>query len=51
MKMEWSGVIPAMTTAFNDDLSVDHEFAPKPTGNAHELAPLLGIDRCDNADA
>jgi 4-hydroxy-tetrahydrodipicolinate synthase len=26
MKMEWSGVIPALTTPFNEDLSVDHEF-------------------------
>jgi dihydrodipicolinate synthase/N-acetylneuraminate lyase len=26
MKMNWSGVIPAMTTAFHDDLSIDHEF-------------------------
>jgi 4-hydroxy-tetrahydrodipicolinate synthase len=26
MKMRWSGVIPAMTTAFHDDLTVDHEF-------------------------
>lgn len=24
--MNWQGVIPAMTTAFRDDLSVDHEF-------------------------
>lgn len=26
MKVDWQGVIPAMTTPFNDDLSVDHEF-------------------------
>jgi dihydrodipicolinate synthase/N-acetylneuraminate lyase len=29
MKMQWQGVIPAMTTAFRDDLSVDHEFVAK----------------------
>jgi len=26
MKMEWRGVIPALTTAFKEDLSVDFEF-------------------------
>jgi dihydrodipicolinate synthase/N-acetylneuraminate lyase len=26
MKMKWQGVIPAMTTAFKPDYSVDHEF-------------------------
>jgi 4-hydroxy-tetrahydrodipicolinate synthase len=26
MKMEWKGVIPAMTTPFQEDSSVDHEF-------------------------
>ncbi len=26
MTMKWSGVIPAMTTAFHEDLSVDHDF-------------------------
>jgi 4-hydroxy-tetrahydrodipicolinate synthase len=26
MKMKWTGVIPAMTTAFKPDYSVDHEF-------------------------
>jgi 1-pyrroline-4-hydroxy-2-carboxylate deaminase len=25
-KMEWRGVIPALTTAFNEDLSIDHAF-------------------------
>ncbi len=29
MSMSWRGVIPAMTTAFRDDLSVDHEFVGK----------------------
>jgi len=29
MKMKWSGVIPAMTTAFREDLSVDHEFVAR----------------------
>lgn len=29
MKMNWSGVIPAMTTAFREDLSVDHEFVAR----------------------
>src|SRR6476661_8737108 len=29
MKMEWSGVIPAMTTAFKEDLTVDHEFVAR----------------------
>ena len=27
--MKWRGVIPAMTTAFNPDLSVDHAFVAK----------------------
>src|SRR5947208_15906827 len=27
--MNWRGVIPAMTTAFRDDLSVDHDFVAK----------------------
>ena len=27
--MEWGGVIPAITTPFNEDLSVDHEFLAK----------------------
>ncbi len=26
MKMEWRGVIPAITTPFNEDLSIDHGF-------------------------
>jgi 1-pyrroline-4-hydroxy-2-carboxylate deaminase len=26
MKMQWSGVIPAVTTPFNADLSIDHDF-------------------------
>jgi 1-pyrroline-4-hydroxy-2-carboxylate deaminase len=26
MKMQWRGVIPAITTPFHEDLSVDHEF-------------------------
>ena len=25
-KMQWNGVIPALTTAFNEDLSIDHVF-------------------------
>lgn len=29
MKMQWGGVIPAMTTAFHDDLSIDHEFVAR----------------------
>jgi 4-hydroxy-tetrahydrodipicolinate synthase len=29
MTMTWHGVIPAMTTAFREDLSVDHEFVAK----------------------
>lgn len=29
MKMQWSGVIPAMTTAFREDLTVDHEFVAR----------------------
>jgi dihydrodipicolinate synthase/N-acetylneuraminate lyase len=29
MKMQWRGVIPAMTTAFKEDLTVDHEFVAK----------------------
>jgi 4-hydroxy-tetrahydrodipicolinate synthase len=29
MKMQWRGVIPAMTTPFHEDLSVDHEFLAK----------------------
>jgi len=29
MKMKWTGVIPAMTTAFKSDYSVDHEFIAK----------------------
>jgi 4-hydroxy-tetrahydrodipicolinate synthase len=29
MKMNWTGVIPAMTTAFNADYSVDHAFVAK----------------------
>lgn len=27
--MEWRGVIPAITTKFNDDLTIDHEFIAK----------------------
>src|SRR5262245_8271810 len=27
--MNWTGVIPAMTTAFRDDLSVDHDFVAR----------------------
>ena len=29
MKMKWTGVIPAMTTAFKADMSVDHAFIAK----------------------
>src|SRR5437867_2539993 len=29
MAMEWRGVIPAMTTAFKSDLSVDHAFVAR----------------------
>jgi dihydrodipicolinate synthase/N-acetylneuraminate lyase len=29
MKMKWAGVIPAITTPFREDLSVDHEFLAK----------------------
>jgi 4-hydroxy-tetrahydrodipicolinate synthase len=29
MTMHWSGVIPAMTTAFHADLTVDHEFVAR----------------------
>src|SRR6266700_3222338 len=29
MDMEWRGVIPAMTTAFKSDLSVDHAFVAR----------------------
>lgn len=29
MALTWQGVIPAMTTAFREDLSVDHEFVAK----------------------
>jgi 4-hydroxy-tetrahydrodipicolinate synthase len=29
MTMHWRGVIPAMTTAFRDDYSVDHDFVAK----------------------
>jgi 4-hydroxy-tetrahydrodipicolinate synthase len=29
MTMTWRGVIPAMTTAFREDLSVDHDFVAK----------------------
>jgi 4-hydroxy-tetrahydrodipicolinate synthase len=29
MSMQWKGVIPAMTTAFREDLSVDHEFVAR----------------------
>lgn len=29
MTMEWKGVIPAITTGFNEDLSVDHGFVAK----------------------
>jgi 4-hydroxy-tetrahydrodipicolinate synthase len=29
MTMHWRGVIPAMTTAFRDDLCVDHDFVAK----------------------
>jgi dihydrodipicolinate synthase/N-acetylneuraminate lyase len=36
MKMEWSGVIPAMTTAFREDLTVDHEFFAKHCGSMVE---------------
>jgi 1-pyrroline-4-hydroxy-2-carboxylate deaminase len=32
MKMQWSGVIPAMTTAFQDDLTVNHEFIARHSG-------------------
>src|SRR5260370_31033445 len=27
--MHWQGVIPAMSTAFRDDLSVDHDFVAR----------------------
>ena len=26
MKMKWAGVMPATTTAFDEDLNIDHEF-------------------------
>jgi len=29
MTMHWGGVIPAMTTAFHEDLTVDHEFVAR----------------------
>ena len=29
MKMTWRGVMPAITTPFNDDLSIDHAFVAK----------------------
>jgi 1-pyrroline-4-hydroxy-2-carboxylate deaminase len=29
MTMQWRGVMPAMTTAFREDLSIDHEFVAK----------------------
>ena len=29
MKMQWRGVLPAITTPFTDDLKVDHEFLAK----------------------
>jgi 4-hydroxy-tetrahydrodipicolinate synthase len=29
MTMHWQGVIPAMTTAFHEDLSVDHDFVAR----------------------
>jgi dihydrodipicolinate synthase/N-acetylneuraminate lyase len=29
MKMQWRGVIPAMTTPFHEDLSIDHAFLTK----------------------
>lgn len=29
MKMQWRGVLPAITTPFTDDLTVDHEFLAK----------------------
>src|SRR5437868_1389552 len=29
MKVQWRGVIPAITTAFKEDLTVDHEFIAK----------------------
>src|SRR6516165_5451706 len=29
LTMHWQGVIPAMTTAFHDDLSVDHDFVAR----------------------
>src|SRR6478609_8338246 len=29
MKMKWAGVMPAMTTAFKPDYSVDHGFVAK----------------------
>jgi 4-hydroxy-tetrahydrodipicolinate synthase len=32
MEMKWQGVIPAMTTAFKTDLSVDHAFVAKHAG-------------------
>ena len=31
MSLEWKGVMPAITTAFKDDLSVDHDFIAKHT--------------------
>jgi len=31
MSLEWKGVMPAITTAFTDDLSVDHEFIARHT--------------------
>src|SRR5204863_9817895 len=29
MTMHWRGVLPAMTTAFHEDLSIDHDFVAK----------------------
>lgn len=29
MSMQWKGVLPALTTGFHDDLSVDHEFVAR----------------------
>ena len=29
MTMKWQGVMPAITTGFNPDLSIDHDFVTK----------------------
>ena len=42
--MEWRGVIPAITTKFNEDLTVDHAFIAKhvtwQVDETHESEPF-----------